>query len=231
VNTTLITGASAGIGAGFARRLAADGHDLVLVARRAAVLEALAAELRAAPGVAVEVLPADLTDRAGLRTVADRLTDTGRPIEVEEGMLDLLVRAPLVLTHAALPGMIARRHGAILNVSSVAGFFPRGTYGAAKAWVTSFTEGLAPQVAGTGVQVCAVCPGPIRTEFHERGGIDPDEYPDFAWSTVDRVVTDSLDALAHGRVVTVPTPLWKTVVGAARFAPRRVLRRYASTNR
>jgi short-subunit dehydrogenase len=251
VNTTLITGASAGIGAGFARRLAADGHDLVLVARRAAVLEALAAELRAATGVAVEVLPADLTDRAGLRTVADRLTDTGRPvdllinnaglglsgsflsrpIEVEEGMLDLLVRAPLVLTHAALPGMIARRHGAILNVSSVAGFFPRGTYGAAKAWVTSFTEGLAPQVAGTGVQVCAVCPGPIRTEFHERGGIDPDEYPDFAWSTVDRVVTESLDALAHGRVVTVPTPLWKTVVGAARFAPRRVLRRYASTNR
>lgn len=251
MTTTLITGASAGIGAAFARRLAADGHDLVLVARRKATLEELAGELGVKTGVAVEVLPADLADRTGVQAVADRLTDPGRPVDLlvnnagfglpnsflartiadEERMLDVLVRAPLVLTHAALPPMIARRRGAVLNVSSTAGFFPRGTYAAAKAWLTSFTEGLAPLVAGTGVQVCAVCPGPVRSDFHAASGIDPEEYPNFTWATPGEVVADALAALDHGRVVTVPSVLWKTVVGATRFAPRSLLRRYATTAR
>lgn len=251
MSTSLITGASAGIGAAFARRLAADGHDLVLVARRRPALEDLAGQLRAAAGVAVEVLPADLADPVGVAAVADRLTDPARAVDLlvnnagfglsgsflsravadEERMLDVLVRAPLVLTHAALPPMIARRRGAVLNVSSSAGFFPRGTYGAAKAWLTSFTEGLAPLVAGTGVRVCAVCPGPVRSEFHSSSGIDPDEYPDFSWVTAERVVSDALAALDRGRVLSVPSVLWKTVVSAARFVPRPLLRRYASTAR
>lgn len=251
MSTALVTGASAGIGAAFARRLAADGYDLVLVARRREVLETLAGQLRQTSSVAVEVVAADLADRAGVQRVADRLADSARPVDLlvnnaglglsgsflarriedEEGMLDVLVRAPLVLTHAALPPMIARRHGAVLNVSSTAGFFPRGTYGAAKAWLTSFTEGLAPLVAGTGVQVVAVCPGPVHTDFHSSGGIDPDGYPEFSWLTAEQVVTDALHGLARGRVLTVPSPLWKVIVGAARVAPRALLRRYGSTSR
>ncbi len=245
--TDLVTGASAGIGAEFARRLAARGDDLVLVARGRDALESLAAELRAAHGVAVEVLTADLEDRADVQRVADRLTDPERPVDLlvnnagfgltgsflsrpvadEERMLDLLVRAPLVLTHAALPGMIARRTGAVLNVSSFAGFLPRGTYGAGKAWLTMFTESLAPLVEGTGVRVCAVCPGPVHTGFHARGGIDPDAYPGIAWVTAEQVVTDALHALARGRVVTVPTPLWKAIAGV-RYVPHSLLRRFAS---
>jgi len=246
VSTALVTGASAGIGAAFARRLAARGDDLVLVARREGFLEDLAAELRGAHGTAVEVLPADLADRAQLQRVADRLADETRPVDLlvnnagfglsgsflsrsvddEERLLDVLVRAPLVLTHAALPAMIARRSGAVLGVSSVAGFLPRGAYGAAKSWLTMFTESLVPLVEGTGVRVCVVCPGPVRTDFHARAGIDTDAYAAVGWVTADQVVTDALAALARGRVVTVPTPLWKVLAGV-RFVPHTLLRRFA----
>jgi short-subunit dehydrogenase len=243
MSTALVTGATAGIGNAFARRLAADSYDLVLVSRGAERLEALAAELRTSYGVQVEVLTADLADDAGCRTVEARLDDRDRPVDVlvnnagftvntrfllgdvddEERMLRVLVRAVLRLTRAALPGMVERRHGTVINVSSVAGFVPQGTYSAAKAWVTSFTQGLVSDVAGTGVRVLALCPGFTHTEFHERAGIDMSRTKDWLWLNADDVVSDAFAALDRGVVVCVPGLQYKTIVTLARHVPIRVL--------
>ena len=243
MSTALVTGATAGIGNAFVRRLAADRFDLVLVSRDAERLEAFADELGTAYGVQVEVLPADLADDAGCRAVESRLSDPDRPVDLlvnnagfsinqrfvtgdiedEERMLRVLVRAVLRLTRAALPGMLERRHGVVINVSSVAGFVPQGTYSAAKAWVTSFTQGLAGDVAGTGVQVMALCPGFTHTEFHERAGVDMRRTPDWLWLDADDVVSDTFVALDRGHVVCVPGLQYKTIVSVARRMPFRVL--------
>ena len=235
-----------------AHEIARGALPIVLVSDRLLALErlaaTLAAELRSTAGVEVEVLPADLGAPDDLQRVADRLVEPARPVDLlinnagfglsgsflsrpladELNMLDVLVRAPLVLTHAVLPGMIERRHGAVLNISSVAGFLPRGTYGAAKSWLTMFTESLATQVEGTGVRLCVACPGPVKTGFHHRGEIDTGNYAGFSWVTPDQVVTDALHALEHGRVVTVPTPLWKAIGIGVRHVPHGLLRRFSS---
>jgi short-subunit dehydrogenase len=243
VSTALVTGATAGIGNAFVRRLAQDRYDLVLVSRDADRLEALAAELRTSCGVQVEVLAADLAEDAGCRTVESRLADRSRPVDLlvnnagfsvnrrfatgdiedEERMLRLLVRAVLRLTRAAVPGMLERRHGAVINVSSVAGFLPQGTYSAAKAWVTSFTQGLAGDLAGTGVRVVVVCPGFTHTEMHERAGIDMRRTPDWLWLDAAEVVDQAFHALARGTVVAVPGAQYKTIVTVARHLPTRAL--------
>lgn len=245
VGTALVTGATAGIGLSFTRRLAADGHDLVLVARDTERLDAVAAEVRLAYGRQVEVISADLVDRAQLQRVADRLADPGRPVDLlvnnagfglsrrfvggdvadEERMLDVLCRAVLVLSHASAPGMCARGRGAIINVSSVSGFLARGTYSAAKAWVTAFSEGLAGEVAATGVTVTALCPGFVHTEFHDRAGISMSRLPELAWLDSDDVVHACLDDVRRGRVLSVPSATYKGVVAAARYAPRSLVRR------
>ena len=242
--TAMITGATAGIGAAFARRLAADGYDLVLVARDAARLEQVAATLP----VAVEVLPADLATDEGCARVERRLEqgvdllvnnaglgnpgafdEVGR--DDEEHLLRLNVRAVLRLTHAALPALLARGGGGIVNVSSVAGFAPgaRGaSYSASKAWITSFSQSLHLQYADRGVRVLALCPGFTRTEFHARAGMDASGVPDRLWLDADRVVADGLRDLAAGRAVSVPGATYKAVVVANRFLPpdlqRRVVR-------
>jgi short-subunit dehydrogenase len=239
VPTALITGPTSGIGNAFARRLAADGWDLVLVSRDAARLEKVAAGLREGHGRDVEVLPADLSDAAARDRVAARLAEAERPIDLlvnnagfstpsrmleasyatEAELLDVLVVAVLQLSHAAARAMVARGRGGIINVSSVAGYLPRGTYGAAKAWVTSFSRSLAGEVRGSGVRVVATCPGFTRTEFHARGGFDLAKIPGFMWLDADDVVDDALRALAAGRDVTVPGAQWKAITAVVRHLP------------
>ena len=242
--TALVTGASAGIGREFARELARRGHDLVVVARDAARLEELAAELTAAHGAQVEVLVADLSDRAALDSVTARLSDGARPVEVlvnnagyglkgsflrndladEEQMFDVLTRAVLVLSHAAARAMVARGSGSVVNVSSVAGWMASGTYSAAKSWVTVFTEGLSTELAGTGVTATALCPGFTRTEFQQRAGIGTPG-PDFLWLDATRLVRDCLDDVGRGRVVSVPGAQYKAIAALLHVAPRSLLRR------
>lgn len=242
--TALVTGATSGIGLEFARQLAAGGHDLVIVARDTARLERVAAELTDRYAAHVETFPADLAVRAELQRVADRLADPDRPVDVlvnnagfalkgrflqndiadEERHLDVLVRAVLVLSHAGAQAMTARGRGRIVNVSSVAGFIASGTYSAAKAWVTTFTEGLASELAGTGVTATALCPGFTHTEFHQRAGIRMDSTPGFMWLDARRLVADALADVEKGRVLSVPGAQYKAIVGLLRVVPRSLVR-------
>ena len=243
MTTALVTGATAGIGASFARQLAGRGHDLVLVARDAARLESSATQLRSY-GVRVEVLPADLASDEGCARVEWRcgegldllvnnagLGTKGAFHEVdrdeEEHMLRLNVRAVMRLTHAALPPMIEQGSGAIVNVSSVAGFSPGGraaTYSASKAWVTNFSESLHMQYAGSGVRVLALAPGFTRTEFHDRAEMDVSGIPERLWLDADDVVRTALSDLDRGRSLSVPGAQYKVMVAATRLLPSSVQR-------
>jgi uncharacterized protein len=242
--TALVTGATAGIGASFATALARRGHDLVLVARDAARLESRASQLQSY-GVQVDVLPADLADDDGLARVEARVAEgvdllvnnaglgtTGSfhevPLEDEEHLLRVNVRAVMRLTHAALPPMLARGSGQVLNVSSVAGFAPgaRGvTYSASKAWVTNFSESLHLQYADRGVKVLALCPGFTRTEFHQRAEMDVSGIPERLWLTADQVVEAGLADLDKGKAISVPGLSYKAVVVATRLSPSAATRR------
>ena len=241
--TALITGPTAGIGASFAHQLADKGYDLVLVARDEQRLSALAAEVGREYGVAAEVLVADLSDRAALARVEARVADPDRPVDLlvnnagfghkqpflensvedEQQMLDVLVTAVLRLSHAALGAMVARGDGAIINVSSVAGFLPRGTYSAAKAYVTSLSEWADLTYRDQGVRVMALCPGFTKTEFHERMDVSRDSAPGWMWLEADRLVADALADLEKGRRVSVPSRRYKVLTGVARYTPSTVL--------
>jgi short-subunit dehydrogenase len=252
--TAVVTGASSGIGAAFARQLAARGDDLVLVARDVARLDEYAQQLRDGYGVAVEVLGADLSTTEGCDRVADRLTDPGRPVELlvnnaglslntpflrstpekETRLLHVNVHAVMRLTLAVLPGMTERGHGGVINVSSVSGFsaaMPGSTYPASKAWVTNFSESIAHSVAPFGVRVLALCPGYTRTEFHRRANIDMSKTPNWLWLDADRVVRDALRDLRRGKLVSVPALRYKVVVWGMRHLPRRLLQTVARDTR
>jgi len=244
--TALVTGASAGLGEEFAWQLATAGHDLVVTARSGDRLSELAEVVASATGVSVEVLVADLAAPEGREAVAARAADASRAIsllvnnagfatgmsfvdaswEEEAAMHDVLITAPLRLTHAALPGMIDRGHGAILNVSSIAARLSNTTYAAHKRWVLEFTEALAGQLRGTGVTATAVLPGLTRTEFHDRPSLEhqKEEYPPLAWLTAEEVVSSALTAVRRGTVSVTPSVRYAVAGAVARLAPARFTR-------
>ena len=237
----LVTGASSGIGMAFARRLAKDGYALILVARRRDRLEALARELGGA-----EVLVADLTRDAELRLVEDRIAAAPRlellvnnagfgtkgrffeaTLESQDAMHRLHVLATMRLTHAALPGMVARDKGAVIHLSSVAAFVqsPGNTsYCATKAWMNSFTEGLYLDLRSRGshVKVQALCPGFTISEFHDVMGADRGRIPARLWLQADQVVDESLRQLNSGPLFVVPGGYYRTILSLGRLLPRSV---------
>jgi short-subunit dehydrogenase len=246
--TALITGASSGIGEAFARRLAAQGYDLVLVARRAERLAALAAQLQAAHPIHAESLVADLSDASAIGRVEACIQEmaslmilvhaagfgtlgrfASKPVDRQAEMVEVHDVAALRLTRAALPGMLARRQGAIILVSSVAAFTAGPgsvTYSATKAFLNTFCEGLQSELAGTGVRVQALCPGLTRTEFHdapEFADFKRRSLPWFFWMSADDVARQSLRALRSGPVVFVPGWHDKVAVALAQCRPIRTL--------
>ncbi|OFI39289.1 short-chain dehydrogenase [Arthrobacter sp. SW1] len=237
--TALVTGATAGLGAEFARQLAEEGHHLVLVARDAGRLRATADVLERDYSITAEVLPADLADDAGVAAVVERLLDAARPVDVlvnnagigllhsfekngvedEKRHLKLHVQTPMELCHAALQGMLRRGSGRIINVASVAAFATRGSYSAAKAWQVSFSRWANLAFAPRGVKVTALCPGFTHTEFHDRMGMDKGVAPGWMWLDAGRVVREALADNNRGKAVSIPSKRYKLVSAVARILP------------
>jgi short-subunit dehydrogenase len=240
----LVTGASVGIGEQFARQLAERGHDLVLVARDKDRLDALAREIEGTDGARAEVLPADLTDATQLASVEARVgtvdvlvNNAGfgtfgsfheLDIDTETREINLNIVALVRLTHAAASAMAERGSGGILNVSSLAGFQPgpsNATYGATKAFVTSFTEAVHEEMKGTGVSVSVLCPGFTRTEFQERANAPAGDVPGFMWQEAPEVARAGLDGLAKNRAVVIPGATNKVLGNLSAVTPHAITRR------
>ena len=240
----LITGASVGIGEQFARQLSERGRDVVLVARDAARLEALAKEIDGLGGGRAEVLAADLTDpeqlgavEARARTVDLLVNNAGfgsfgpfhtLDVETEIREINLNVIALVRLTHAAASAMAERGRGGILNVSSLAGFQPgpsNATYGATKAFVTSFTEAVHEELKGTGGSVTALCPGFTHTEFQSRASVPAGEVPGFMWQDAPEVARAGLEGLAKNRAIVIPGGLNKVMGNFSMVTPHAITRR------
>ncbi|QDG90529.1 SDR family oxidoreductase [Pseudarthrobacter sp. NIBRBAC000502770] len=241
--TALVTGASAGLGHEFAKQLAAQGHDVVLVARNASRLAATAEEFQRSYGISAEVLAADLTKDDDVAAVVERLKDPARPVGIlvnnagigllhnfednhpaeEASHLKLHAETSMVLTHAALKGMLERGDGRIINVASVAAFLPRGTYSAAKAWLVSFSRWANLAYRKRGVKVTAVCPGFTHTEFHDRMGMDKSVAPSWTWLRAERVVREGLADNERGKAVSIPSKRYKVVAAVAKVAPARLM--------
>jgi uncharacterized protein len=244
----LVTGATAGIGKAFAVRLANDGWDLVLVARDEERLKELASSVSRTYQIRAGILKADLSTVAGVEAVEERLRSTRidllvnnaglslntpflkSTVERELYLLSVNVQAVMRLTHAALVGMVIRGKGAIINVSSVAGFaatMPGSTYPASKAWVTNFSESIALSVARKGIKVMALAPGFTRSEFHSRAGIDMSKTPSWMWLSTQKVVNVALRDLQKGKAISVPSVKYKILVMIVRHTPTRILRKLA----
>lgn len=238
-HTAVITGSTAGLGAAFARQLAAQGFDLVLVARSDERLQAQAESLSAQYKVRADVIIADLTTSDGVDAVAERLADEANPVHLlinnaghglagdfldndlqdERDLLRLHVQTTMELTHTAARGMVRRRGGRIINVASVAGFTPTGTYSAAKSWVINFSKALHQQLKADGVTVTALCPGLVRTEFHSRSKITVAGAKKWMWLDAEDVVRAGLTANAQGAAVSVPSRTYQALTATLRFIP------------
>lgn len=242
--SALITGGTSGIGAAFARVLAARGDDLILVARDADRLATMATELKDRYGVAMETMTTDLANRDEVQRVADRLASMQQPVDtlvnnagfgirgrlldpdltLHEQGLEVMARAVMVLSATAGRVMRDRGTGAIINVSSTAGFVTLGHYSAIKAYVTTFTEALHNELAGSGVTATALCPGWVRTEFHQRASIRTRSIPEWMWLDADQLVAECLRDVAAGKVVSIPSFRYKVMMAGARHAPRSAVR-------
>lgn len=249
--TALITGPTAGIGRAFADAYARRGFDLVLVSRDEARLRQVRTDLEAEYGVRAEVLPADLSDRDDVERVTARIEHTDLTVDAlvnnagfglakwfsdtefvdEERSLDVLVRAPLRLSHSAVRQMERRGRGEIVNVSSVAGFLPCGSYGAHKAWLTSLTEWMSLSYRDKGVRITALCPGFVRTEFHQRGNMDTTRIPGWMWLDADQLVAQAMRDLLAGKAISVPGRRYQVISAVARLTPRSIVARVARIRR
>lgn len=247
----LITGASAGIGAEFARQYAAAGYHLVLTARRVDPLQELAEHLRAECGVNVEVLPADLLNPDDLERLVARLQQDEAPVEIlvnnagfglgssfdaataqqHLAQVDVLAKVPLLLMHTAITTMLPRGRGRIINVASVAAFTPGGTYSAVKRFLVSISESANLQYAPRGITVTAVCPGLTRSEFHDALGQVAPSLPGFLWLTPQRVVADATAASHRGKALCVPSVPYKVAVGLTKVLPRAAVARLIARTR
>ncbi|MGP9538406.1 SDR family NAD(P)-dependent oxidoreductase [Brachybacterium sp. AOP43-C2-M15] len=248
MHRALITGGTAGIGAAFARAFAGRGTSLVLVARDPDRLEDSAAQLRREFGVDVETIAADLSDRAAQQRVADRLESSAAPVDVlvnnagfsvKASLLDedldqhdlgfeVMIRAVLKLGGAAGRSMRERGQGWIINVGSVSALVTQNNYSAIKAWVGNYSESLGVQLAGTGVQVTALMPGWVRTEFHSRAGIKGSSIPGVLWLEADRLVEDCLRDVARGKPVSIPSTRWRLISAVLRATPRGLVARLSA---
>ncbi|MDR6939712.1 SDR family oxidoreductase [Arcanobacterium hippocoleae] len=247
MGNALITGASSGLGTEFAWILAAEGNDLVLVARNEARLQELAEELRQKANVAVEVLPADLSRADGVERVAKRLKSQSMPITLlvnnagmglgqefiagsiakELGAANVMINAVMLLTHAALGTMTARGRGTVINISSITALTAQGTYSAAKAWMKTFTEGLACDLEGTGVNVTAVLPGLMHTNFHQNAQVDAGQWAEWMFLNVHDVANAAIEGARRKKVIVVPSLLYKAAYCALKIAPRALVRKVA----
>ncbi len=247
----LVTGATAGIGLSFARALAARGDDVVLLARDEQRLEQLATELRGTHGVQADVVVADLTTADGLAAAEAALASTTAPVDLlvnnagaslagwfgttdvadEDRQLDLLVRAPMHLMDTAIKSMVGRGRGQVVNVASVAAFTPRGTYSAHKAWLVNLSQWADWHYASSGVRVMVLCPGFVRTEFHQRADMDISGVPRWMGLNSDKLVAAALADLERGRTVSVPSLRYKVLATLARHAPTSLVARAAKRGR
>ncbi|HEX2015829.1 MAG TPA: SDR family oxidoreductase [Solirubrobacteraceae bacterium] len=242
--TALVTGASSGIGLEFARALAARGHGVTLVARRAERLEELADELRTRFSVRAEVIPTDLSDQDACANLVEEIARRGLTVDVlvnnagfgiysafarsdlqrEFEQLAVLIGAVVQLNGLILPGMVQRGQGTIINVSSTAGLQPlpgNGTYAACKAFVLFHSEAMHSELRGSGVTVTAVCPGPVRTGFQETSEpLFADRLPKFVWRSPERVARDGLRAAERGKRMVIPGgPVVRAFFGPNRVMP------------
>ena len=239
----LVTCATSGIGESYSRLLAGNNYNIVLVARDLPRLQERAAALEAKFGISTHVIQADLaTDEGCLRVekyIAENQVDvlvnnagfgtskafTMSTLEVEQQLLDVLVRTPMRLMHVALPLMKARNNGIIINVSSVAGYIAGGTYSASKSYLTVLSESLNTELSATNVKVSALCPGFTRTEFHQRGKMSMKGLPNFMWLNSDRLVEQSWRDALKGKAVSVPGWQYKLLVFIVETMPRSIVRK------
>lgn len=247
----LVTGASAGIGAEFARQYAAAGYNLVLTARREQALENLADQLRRTYGVQVEVITADLLVASDVEKLVNRLAQTEKPVEIlvnnagfglgqrfEDApaqrhldQVQVLAAVPLQLMHTALLAMLPRGRGRIINVASVAAFTPGGTYSAVKRFMVVASESAHIQYRVRGIHVTALCPGLTRSEFHKAMGQDRPRVPEIFWLTPQQVVSEAIGAVNAGKPICVPSLPYKLAVAISRTVPRRAVRALISRTR
>jgi short-subunit dehydrogenase len=239
----LVTGATSGIGESFTRLLASNKYNIVLVARDLPRLQERAAALEAKFGIKTHVIQADLATDDGCLKVEKYILEnqiavlinnagfgtnkafTMSTLEVEQQLLDVLVRTPMRLMHVALPLMKARNNGIIINVSSVAGYIAGGTYSASKSYLTVLTESLHTELTATNVKVSALCPGFTRTEFHQRGKMSMKGLPNFLWLNSDRLVEQSWRDALKGKALSVPGWQYKLLVFIVQTVPRSIVRK------